>query len=948
MATRAAAILIRAARSGAVELSDGELLTRYVEMADQAAFATVIGRHSAMVLGVCRRLLPSSADAEDACQAVFLLLARKAKSTRWQPSVANWLYATARKVAQNARLASARRCRREGVAAVPESVAPADRMSGRELTATLDEELDKLPPRYREPLVLCYLEGLTRDEAAIRLGVPLATLKKQLERGRKKLADALTARGFALGVSLLATCATSPSLASSPRLLESILAAVDGAPSASVAALAQGVVVNGLLIRTKLVLVAVMSVAVLGLGVGTVTSSAEPQKPAMEKLAKKGDVKPNVKAVGQTISGTVVGPNGKSVAGAAINTLDKGNYEKPVVRELGKTDADGKFNVTLEPLPLGQPDLRMLVAVKAGFGPDWVEAADRSAGVVELKLVEDLPVSGRVVDLEGKPVAKVKVLIKNVAAGELSKVWEEWPRSPYNALQAVKKNLWSPTLGGLPESVIADADGKFEIQGVGLGRLLGLSFEASGIESAACRVVLDPDFDRKKVTQPSEATMPGGGFQPGPALYGPTFTHTAKPSQRIIGIVTDARTGKPIAGVQVNGSPNGPHWYENGSNTTSDAAGKFVLDRIAKSDRVNLSVFPAEKMPYFHYTTTVADRPGLAEITADLKLTRGVMLKGRVVETDTGKPIVGAGIRYTALADNKYYAELMKGKRSENGMGYSSDADGRFEFVVPPGAGIVMAQGETRGAIVNIPYTQVRIAKVDSPRTDTRHLENLGETFTAADGHIITLHNLSGYKIIEPNLTDDTVEVTIAFDRGKTVSGTVLNPEGQPATGVTAYKLTACFSYPQKLKDDGAFKALALDPNQPRTLLFVDAAQKLSATVTLKGDEKDLKLKLQLWGKLTGRLVDADGKPIAGASVTASHKNYMQYMAFSMIRGQTTLTDANGKFVLEVPGGPAEYLTGFSLKNKYLEVGYRQGDPGHKVNAGETTDVGEQKVKEEK
>ena len=84
--------------------------------------------------------------------------------------MANWLYATARKVARNARLAAARRARREGAAAVPEAVPPADAMTGRELLAALDEELDRLPPRYREPLVLCYLEGLTRDEAAARLG----------------------------------------------------------------------------------------------------------------------------------------------------------------------------------------------------------------------------------------------------------------------------------------------------------------------------------------------------------------------------------------------------------------------------------------------------------------------------------------------------------------------------------------------------------------------------------------------------------------------------------------------------------------------------------------------------------------------------------------------------------------------------------------------------------
>src|SRR5262249_32842970 len=157
--------------------------------------------------GVCRRALPRTADAEDACQAVFLLLAEKAGRIRWQGSVAGWLYTVARRVARNARVAAERRARRESRAAVPQAISPADTMTGGELTAILDDELGRLPPRYRDPLVLCCLEGLAQDEAAGRLGVPLETLRCQLRRGRKKLADALAGRGVELGIALLAVTA---------------------------------------------------------------------------------------------------------------------------------------------------------------------------------------------------------------------------------------------------------------------------------------------------------------------------------------------------------------------------------------------------------------------------------------------------------------------------------------------------------------------------------------------------------------------------------------------------------------------------------------------------------------------------------------------------------------------------------------------------------------------
>ena len=199
----------RALAADPAALSDRDLLARFVADGDQAAFAAVAARHTGMVLGVCRRALPRAADAEDACQAVFLLLAEKAGRIRWQGSVAGWLYTVARRVARNARVSAERRARRESRAAVPEAVAPVDAMTGRELAAILDEELGRLPPRYRDPLVLCCLEGLTQDEAAGRLGVGVETLRSQLKRGRKKLADALSARGCDLGIALLAVTARS-------------------------------------------------------------------------------------------------------------------------------------------------------------------------------------------------------------------------------------------------------------------------------------------------------------------------------------------------------------------------------------------------------------------------------------------------------------------------------------------------------------------------------------------------------------------------------------------------------------------------------------------------------------------------------------------------------------------------------------------------------------------
>src|SRR5262245_7216294 len=183
MASRGSATVMAAIRSAAKApvATDRELLMGYAN-GDEAAFAALVTRHSALVLGVCRRALPTVQDAEDAAQATFLVLARKAKSINWQASIANWLYTTARQIADRALRAVQRRTHRESHATRIAVMSPLDQMTGREVFAALDEELDRLPPRYREPLVLCYLEGLTRDEAAARLGVRPLTIKTQLDR----------------------------------------------------------------------------------------------------------------------------------------------------------------------------------------------------------------------------------------------------------------------------------------------------------------------------------------------------------------------------------------------------------------------------------------------------------------------------------------------------------------------------------------------------------------------------------------------------------------------------------------------------------------------------------------------------------------------------------------------------------------------------------------------
>src|SRR5262245_28249007 len=186
------------------QLSDHELLERFVGARDEVAFTVLIERHGPMVLGVCRRALPHFHDAEDACQATFLVLARKAGSLRKKTALSSWLHGVACRVALKLKRDHARRTSRERAMDTPAEKDPAVEVSWREVQTILDEELEQLPERYRVPVILCYLECTTRDQAAQQLGLSPGSLHGRLERARALLRERLTHRGLTLAAVLSA------------------------------------------------------------------------------------------------------------------------------------------------------------------------------------------------------------------------------------------------------------------------------------------------------------------------------------------------------------------------------------------------------------------------------------------------------------------------------------------------------------------------------------------------------------------------------------------------------------------------------------------------------------------------------------------------------------------------------------------------------------------------
>jgi RNA polymerase sigma factor (sigma-70 family) len=305
------------ARAPGPEVGDAELLERFVRWGDQAAFELLVWRHQRMVLGVCRRVLGNLHDAEDAFQATFLVLARKAASIGNRQALAGWLHRVASRVARHARSRAARQPRAAAQGAdldcLPCPREPGAELLAGELGAVLDEELGRLPEHYRVPLVLCYLEGKTYEEAARQLRCPKGTVSGRLTRARHMLKARLTRREVGLGAGLLAAglCEHAASAAVPAALVaatvKAALLVASGraaavATSPEVAALAEGVLRSMLFHKVKFVSV-LLAALVACVGAGTYAAALHAGDPAQPSPAEKSVPAPPARGPYRVVQG---------------------------------------------------------------------------------------------------------------------------------------------------------------------------------------------------------------------------------------------------------------------------------------------------------------------------------------------------------------------------------------------------------------------------------------------------------------------------------------------------------------------------------------------------------------------------------------------------------------------------------------------------------------------
>jgi RNA polymerase sigma factor (sigma-70 family) len=840
----------------AAGLTDRQLLEGFAARGDQVAFSTLVERHGPMVLRVCRRVLRQEQDAEDAFQATFLVLASQSSSIRKTEGLASWLHGVAHRVALRAKRDAGRRRAHERKAQLMAVKSHAHAAEWLEVQAALDEEIQALPGKYRAPFVLCFLEGKSRAEAARELALKEGTVWSRLSQARKRLHERLGKRGIKLPA-LLAVAALSGGTARAvyTRLIHATVqaagaagrAACAGSVSARVATLAREVSKTMPMTQMKAVVLSLVTAGLVALGAGAFlkanTSAAGPNALASapaDPAARpaKSEPKPQaaIEDAGETVTfrGRALDPEGKPLAGAEVTLWAHFGYDGAYSRvwhaetagpfrtkPLATTAKDGRFTaafhkseVTENPLNMWEQPWRLVQVVVAakGCGPAWASLVSLDKEELTLRLARDnAPIKGRVLDLEGRPVAGAAVRVVRVTIGG-----------------DVHRSLWQPSWAGLSADRTTDRDGRFTLSGVGPGREVLLSIESARIE-------------HKLVT----ITTPEVGA-------GPEVEVVAKPTKPIEGTVRVKGTGKPLAGAVVYGNEEAHHRRVQ---AVTDAEGHYRLIGLPKADAYRIAIYPPLSTGCLGTNTTVTDTEGLRPISADFEVRRGVELHCRFIDKVTRQPVRGE-IRYTPLEINPLFGEAEEAPGYRPSREFSRTRvpgpDSVFRFMVYPGPGLLVGilQGNTHR------YLPRRIDPADLARAK-------------GDFQMEFAKLLGVYRLIDPKEGDKPLTVDIELDPGRKVGGVLIGPDRTPVNGATAHGLhhhpTRRIGGPSENLNGDIFTATLLDPEWPRTVSFVHTARKLVGHVVLRGDEKDpVTVRMMPWGEVIGRLVDGAGKPVAG------------------------------------------------------------------------------------
>jgi len=609
--------------------------------------------------------------------------------------------------------------------------------------------------------------------------------------------------------------------------------------------------------------------------------------------------------------GRVVDPDGKPFAGAQVHLVSSdqepaSNRLRPKILQASASGADGRFRFEFRKSSIENPPWHerpwewvSVTAVAAGYGPVWTQARKEVSGEeFTLRLVADgVPVEGRIVDLEGRPIAAATVRVEYLREPR-SRAFDEYlaalKQDGSSMTYSIDWNYLEALAVVMPAELKTDSDGRFRLTGVGRERqvqfvVLGDAHDRSAFWISTRRNV---DFAAifKAARRDELEERFGGGRQP---VYGPRFTHVAGPSQPIVGTIRERDSGKPLPGCRITATA-GSQFGENVV-AISDAQGSYRIAGLPAQNRFRkLIVDPPRSQPYFRFEQNLPQSPGLDPIRLDFELYRGIVVKGRVTDGTTGEPL-RASIRYFSFSDNPF-GKSIKHRTSHGGLGTFdevwTDRDGRYAVVALPGPGVVAAIAVRR---------QFCVAR---PEHVGRPADQQGMV-AMEDGAIVP----GMYNEVRPiNPAEHARELTLDVDlrRGQSVRIIPIGPDGKGLSGCVAFGSSADFVY-AKTFSAPEILATAFEPDRPREVILYHAESRTGFARIFTGSEgQPFEARLQPCGIITGRLVDADGRPVPSRELEYVFNglfNLRGTVCQNRIGSPTILTDKEGIFRLDaVPG----------------------------------------------
>jgi RNA polymerase sigma factor (sigma-70 family) len=904
---------LRAALAGAepgfVFRTDADLLAAFSAERDEAAFAELVRRHGRLVRGTARRLAGTADAAEDVFQAVFLLMARKAAAGSWGPTVGPWLYQAALRLAARARTRAARRPFMQRIKTdVP---APAtDSAAGLawgEVHRALDRALAALPARLRDPLVLCYLEGLTRDEAATALGCSSAAIKGRVARGRERLRQLLAERGLALSAALAGTLVAEPAMRASEAAATARTAAdflATGVAPTAVRALLP-LTVGWKLTAGLVGMVLACAAGVVALG-RALPAGDPPPAAAMTDEAPPAQ-RP---AEARTMRVIVLDPQGKPLAGAKVSTNILSHEAGVKAKRDYETDAGGTVRVEL---PKTFFVLRVwaskkpYVSMVAGWDEDELVKGVPVPAEYTIRLAPRVTIGGRMVNEQGLPIADAKVQVR---LDHPPKPADSDGRTLYNA----------------GEVVTTDADGRWHTDDIPDDPRVEVSLQ-----------VTHPDYVPNEHWR--NALLAAGITTA--KLREQTAMLTLKRGVILTGRVTDP-AGKPVKGALV--IPGDASVLRE---TMTDADGRFRLP--AQSPEVTtLAVIAAGWAPQQRRVNLQGGLP-----PQEFRLEPGRSIRLRIVDT-SGRPI----------PDPFVYVREWNGSRTLDNLGHSEArakiprkvrAAGLWEWTwapadplkleigakgfaeceldivggAPERAVVLKAEHRVTGrvidAVTGIPVPAFTVIPVDVFRKDDlyaeRHNGKAGKggrlDFLAwrTDIPIRLRIEAPGYRTQtgpEFRIGDDAARVQdFRLQPSLPITGLVFDAAGRPAAGAEVIMGTQTESADLRPREehshttitDAAGRFSFPDPGEPLVVVARSDAGFVQAEFPADAHDTGT-LRLQPWASVRGGFLDG-GRPIAGAEIFLQPIRIRGTARPQIEAMMETVTGPDGRFEFaRVPPGP--------------------------------------------